>query len=269
MTTAFEQVRRLRQEVSAPDEHAWVSARAALDRAISAERVRQIPLPEARRARPIKAKGARRHRARPRSAWLALAAVPLAAVGIAAAAGVLPDLSSPDPNGPAGTAPALMRSSFARLGRPQQSSDLLPQAGVDAMQAKGGFGGHYGVNPRLARLAGTVEGTQVWLVPGRTGSCIYGPGGGAACGPNGSIATEGLFLALVPVGGGAASILGVAPDQAQVTAVDTDGSAGRVHRAGNAFSITGDRLLRSFTVRDRSGQSFTTSAPAGAHPGGP
>jgi hypothetical protein len=113
---------------------------------------------------------------------------------------------------------------------------------------------------------GTVDGTRIWLVPGSIGSCIYGPGGGGgACGPNGPIAEQGILVALVPVDGGAPSIIGVVPDGATVTATNTDGSTAPVSRSGNAYSISGDPKLRSFTIHEASGKTLTQSAP-GAFP---
>jgi len=109
---------------------------------------------------------------------------------------------------------------------------------------------------------GAIDGTPIWLVPGSIGSCIYGPGGGgSACGPNGPIVEQGILLALVPVNGSAPSIIGVLPDGASVTARNTNGSPALVSRSGNAYAISGDPNLRSFTVHDASGKTFTTSAP--------
>jgi hypothetical protein len=70
------------------------------------------------------------------------------------------------------------------------------------------------------------------------------------------------MLALVPVDGGAVSIIGVVPDGATVTARNADGSPAPVSRSGNAYGISGDPDLRSSTIRDASGKTFTTPAPA-------
>lgn len=141
--------------------------------------------------------------------------------------------------------------------------DALPAAGVPSMTTEPTR--HWGVNPDLSRFMGAVEGTRIWLVPGSIGSCIYGPGGGgSACGPNGPIAEKGLMLALVPVNGSAPSIIGVVPDGATVTATNANRSPAPVSRSGNAYAISGDRNLRSFTIHDASGKTFTTPAPGRA-----
>jgi len=263
MTNDLEEVRRFRNEVPAPGSASWAIGRAALSRAVAAERragTRSGSAAYARTpARPHWRTYSRQHRRL--TAGVALAAVLAASAGIALAAGVLgPDLTSPAPGGPASSPPSSLTSSFAVLRRPRQAMDSLPPAEAAAMTTE--VARHWGVNPDLSRFVGVVDGTPVWLVPGSIGSCIYGPGGGGgACGPNGPIAEQGIQVALVPVDGGAPSIIGVVPDGASVTATNADGSPAPVLRSGNAYSISGDPKLRSFTIHEASGKTFTTPSP--------
>lgn len=265
MTNDLREIRRFREEVPSPGSASWALGRAALNRAIEAERCGGTQSAIATRS-PVRwwwRAYARRHRRL--SAAVVLAAVLVASAGIALAAGVLgPDLTSPAPGGPASSPPSSLTSSFAVLRRPRQAIDVLPVAEAAATRTE--VARHWGVNADLSRLVGVVDGTPVWLVPGSIGSCIYGPGGGgAACGPNGPIAERGILVALVPVDGGAPSIIGVVPDGATVTARNADGSPAPVSRSGNAYSITRDPKLRSFTIHEASGKTFTQSAP-GAFP---
>jgi len=261
MTNDLQEVRRFREEIPSPGRASWDTARAALSRAIAAEHHARTPTAD--RARKVVRPRWRTYTRRRRrlSAALALGAVLAASAGIAFAAGVLgPDLTSPAPGGPASSQPRSLTSSFAVLRRPRQAMDALPAAGVPAMRTEPSR--HWGVNPGLSRFLGAVDGTRIWLVPGSVGSCLYGPGGGGSvCGPNGPIAEQGLMTALVPVNGGAPSIIGIAPDGAIVTATNADGSSAPVSRSGNAYSISGDPSLRSFTIHNASGKTFTTSAP--------
>ncbi len=260
MTNDLQEIRRFREEVPSPRSASWDLGRAALSSAIAAES-RVGPRTAIATRSPVGEwwpAFARRHRRL--TAGALLAAVLAASAGIALAAGVLgPDLTSPAPGGPASSAPSSLTSSFAVLRRLGRTLDVLPPAGVAAMTTAPSR--HWGVNSNLSRFIGTVDGTRIWLVPGSVGSCIYGPGGGSVCGPNGLIAERGADGALVPVNGSAPSIIGVVPDGAFVTATNADGSPAPVSRSGNAYAISGDPNLRSFTIRDASGKTFTTPAP--------
>ncbi len=266
MSNDLEELRRFRDEVPAPGSASWSIGRAALSRAVAAER--RAGAQSAVYARTVVRRRWRTYSRQHRrlTAAVVLVVVLAASAGIALAAGVLgPDLTSPAPGGSASSPPSSLTTSFAVLRRPRQAVDYLPDPGTAAMSTAPTR--HWGVNPALSRFMGAVDGTRIWLVPGSIGSCIYGPGGGgSACGPNGPIAEKGLMLALVPVNGSAPSIFGVVPDDAIVTATNTDGSPAPVSRSGNAYSVSGDPNLRSFTIQDASGKTFTTSAP-GRFPG--
>jgi hypothetical protein len=261
MRNDLEEIRHFREEVPAPRSVSWALGRAAVSRAIKAERDAGTPAAISTNG-PVRQRWrayARRHRRL--TAVAMLATVLAASAGIALAAGVLgPDLTSPAPGGSASSPPRSLTSAFRVLRRTRQARDALPTAGTAAMRTAPAR--HWGVNPGLSRSMGTVGGTRIWLVPGSIGSCIDGLGaGGSACGPNGLIAERGLMGALVPVNGGAPSIIGVVPDGASVTAINADGSHGPVLRDGNVYSISGDPNLSGFTIQDVSGKTFTTSAP--------
>jgi hypothetical protein len=260
MTNDLQDVRRFRDEVPSPGSASWATGRAVLSRATAAERhARTLTADSARKVvRPRWRAYTRRHRRL--TTALALATVLTASAGIAVAACVLgPDLTSPAPGGTATSQPGSLTSSFAVLRRPRQAMDALPAAGVLAMTTEPTR--HWGVNPNLSRFMGAIDGTRIWLVPGSIGSCIYGPGGGSVCGPNGPIAEHGLMAALVPVNRSAPSIIGVVPEGAVVTATNADGSPAPVSRSGNAYSISGDPNLHSFTIHDASGKTFTIPTP--------
>jgi hypothetical protein len=249
MTDQLTMIRQFRGEVAEPAEDAWTIARDALERAIEAERTQH-------RVRH----GGRRVRKHRHLIAIALLVAALSA-GIAAAAIVLPDLTAPAPGGPATASPRELVEAFAVLRRARHGADALPQAGASALTTQGSFGPHYGVNPRLSRLLITPDGQKLWLVPGRDGSCIYGPDGGSACAANASIVLEGLMLALVPVDGAAPTITGIAPDNATVTTTDKDGSSHLIPLHGNAYTVSGDPHLARFTIRDIDGREFASQAP--------
>lgn len=258
MTNDLEQVRRFRDEVPSPGSASWALGRAALRAAIDREGLTERRGAAATGSRAGWRAFRRRHRRLAAAAMLALVLV--ASAGIALAAGVLgPDLTSPAPHGPATSPPSSLTSSFAVLRQPRRAIDVLPAAGTAAMETAPSR--HWGVNPALSRFMGTVDRSRIWLVPGSIGTCIYGAAGGSVCGPNSQVVQRGLTGALVPVNGGPPTILGVVPDEATVTATNSDGSPAPVSRSGNAYSISGDPNLRSFTIRDTSGTTFTTSAP--------
>jgi hypothetical protein len=133
MTNDLENIRRFREEVPAPGSASWACGRAALDRAIAAERAgTPIAVPARRAVRPRWRTYARQHRRL--TAGFLLATVLTASAGIAVAAGVLgPDLTSPAPGGPASAPPSSLKSSFAVLRRPRQAMDTLPASGAASM----------------------------------------------------------------------------------------------------------------------------------------
>jgi hypothetical protein len=196
------------------------------------------------------------------STGLALVTVAAASGAIADASGLLgpPDLSAPSPLGTPSSIPSDLAASFSILRRAADPADTLP-AGTSVTAVAGGVSTHYGINVGLSRFVGTLDGTSIWLVVGSTGACMYTATQGGSCGPTALVTTQGLVLALVPVGGGAATFIGVLPDGASVTATNTDGSNGPVARSGSAYSVSGDTNLRSVTIRDANGQTFTLPAP--------
>lgn len=195
------------------------------------------------------------------------------AVVLGAGAGVVmagvdtpPDLSTPSPGGQATSIPSELASSFAFLRRPQQPSDAL--TGAAASGVGGGAVAHYGINPSLARLAGSIDGSPVWFVPGSTGSCIVLREGGSSCGSNELAAGEGVYIALVPTSGAPATVVGIVPDGAHVTSANASGSEAPVSQSGQAFRVSGADGATSFTIHTPNGgsvvQSIPTSQPSSA-----
>ena len=188
-----------------------------------------------------------------------------AIVGVAAAGeNGPPDLSSPSPSGIASSIPSELSSAFAILRRAAQPSDALSAAAASGVQTAGGLSQHYGINPSLARLAGSPDGTAVWLIPGSTGSCIALDKGGGSCGPNALVSQQGLLLAIVPTSGALPTVYGVAPDNATVTAKDATGAEKSIPLSGHAFSLNGATAV-SFTIHTPSG-AMTHALPSGSPP---
>lgn len=201
------------------------------------------------------------------SAALALVTVAGASGAIADASGLFqgPDLSAPSPLGTASSIPSDMASSFAIFRRARAPQiDALPAYPPPGLDVSGGLGRHYGVNLNLSRFVGSVDGTSVWLVPGSTGTCMYTARDGGSCAANDLVATQGTVIALVPVAGGPDAFIGVVPDDASVTATNTDGTQGTVTRSGGAYSVTGDANLRSITIHEAAGHTLTLPAPGPA-----
>lgn len=192
----------------------------------------------------------------------------VASVAIGDAAGVLTlpafwqeNPAAPSPYGTTSSIPGSLASAFAILRGPREPTDALPATGQEAI-AVGVSGQHYGVNLTLSRFAGTVDGQSLWLVPGNAGSCIYGSGEfGAICTANDLAVTQGIFGVLVPIDGGAVTIHGIVPDDATVTATNTDGIPAPVTRSGNLFSVSGDTNLRGVTVHNALGHAYNIPAP--------
>jgi hypothetical protein len=191
--------------------------------------------------------------------------VAAASGAIADASGLLgpPDLSAPSPLGTPSSIPSDLAASFGILLRTPEPSDTLP-AGTSLTAVAGGLGTPCGINVDLSRFVGSVDRTSISLVVGGTGACIYTSTQGGSCAPTALATTQGLVATLVPLAGGAATFIGVVPDGASVTAMNTDGSSGPVARSGGAYSVSGDGNLRSVTIRDANGQTFTLPAPGPA-----
>lgn len=151
------------------------------------------------------------------------------------------------------TVPRDLASSYGFLTSP--SSTVLPRGLGSAVV---GLPGGYGINPSLGREAGSVGLHHLWLIPGRSGSCLVLAAGGSACGPNAFIARQGVWLMLVPVTGAAPTVYGIVPDGASVS-----GHAARMSQSGNAFMVRpSSRTAGRFTVRLDGGATVSTTVPA-------
>jgi len=214
------------------------------------------------------------------SVAVAIVTLIVAFAAIADAAGVLtlpafwqhePDV--PSPEGIASSIPSDLASSYAILRRPRNPTvDALPAYPPSGLDAPGSFGPHYGVNVNLSRYAGTIDGTSFWLVPGNLGSCVHASNDGSICTSNENMEASGPQELLVPATGAAASavtFLGIVPDNATVTAANTDGSSAPVLRSGSAYMVTGDTNLHSVTVHEANGTDYTNYVPPFRPGGGP
>lgn len=193
----------------------------------------------------------------------AAAVLALAATSGAIAAAVLgfPDLTAPSPLGQAQAVPSELTSSFAVLRRDRRAGDALPTKAIGGTPTgSGDLVRHWGINVKLSRLAGVVDGERIWLVPGNVGSCIGLADGSGACGPNKLVAVQGLVLMLVPVSGVPVTFIGVLPDGAWITATDVNGSHHRVTSAGAAFRISRDPDLRDVTIHKHDGTTVKLRA---------
>jgi hypothetical protein len=122
-------------------------------------------------------------------------------------------------------------------------------------------GGSVVVSP--GREAGAIGRERLWLVPGKSKSCLEIDDGGSACGPTSLIARQGVWLMLVPVTGAAPTVYGVVPDGATVT-----GRAAKVTQSGNVYMVSPtSRRPGRFTVHTKRGATVaTTIPPATGHP---
>ncbi|MHB8576827.1 MAG: hypothetical protein ACYDCQ_16020 [Dehalococcoidia bacterium] len=193
-------------------------------------------------------------------AVLVVALVALAAGGVALAGEDTPDLSAPSPLGQATSVPSELSAAFSMLRGPRGQQALSSAAAAGA-QTPGGLGEHYGVNPSLARLAGSPAGMAVWLIPGSTGSCMALERGGGACAPNTTVAAQGITIAVVPTTGAPATVYGIAPDKANVTATGSTGAARAVPLSGQAFSVSAADAV-SYTVHTTAGSAVARALPS-------
>lgn len=137
-------------------------------------------------------------------------------------------------------------------------------AGMPASIASNlGWPGAHGVNPALGREAGSVGTERLWLVPGRSESCLELDAGDSACGSNELVERQGVWLMLKPVSGAAPSVYGIVPDGTTVS-----GNAATVLRSGNAVKVTpSSSSAGQFAIRTASGVTVDMPVPtATGHP---
>jgi len=194
------------------------------------------------------------HARKPRA--LLAAAVGLALCGAAGGAATAMGSDAVPPNldgSPAGSIASVAQSdvatSFSQLNAQATSIDALPAAGIQSVEAPGGLGAQYGVNPGLSRYMGAVENQGIWLVPGSSGSCIWLTTYGMVCAPNSQVATQGLTMVLVPVRGGTSVAIGVLPASASLTATNSDGTDAPIETAGQVYGLAGASSTTTLTLR--------------------
>ena len=156
--------------------------------------------------------------------------------------------------------PAQLSTAFSIFRRAPKASHALPRS-----TAVTGLSAQYGLNPRLARYAGSAGGSPVWLVPGSVATCIILATGAGACGSNAAVAQEGAFVGLVPTSGAATSVIGIVPDGTRVVTTDSTGRRRGVDLSGNAFDVTSADHVVSFTLSG-SGAGPQTIALPDPHP---
>jgi hypothetical protein len=153
--------------------------------------------------------------------------------------------------------PSQLRSSYSFLRSNATSTDpSLP----DGWQA-GAMVAQYGLEPDLAKYAGSPDGTSVWFIPGQSGSCIVIGSGGGACGPNAPIAAQGIDVGVVPTSGAPSTVFGVVPDGATITATSSPGPDAPVPVSGNAFGVSSAHGIRTFTITLRNGAKSSETLP--------
>lgn len=204
------------------------------------------------------------------SAIAAILAATVAFAAVADAAGVIrisalwqKQPNVPSPGGTATQIPPALVSAYAFLRAPRNpATDALPNNpnGLGAITVPGGGGGHYGVNPALSRLVGTINGESFWLIPGNRGSCVDTTSDGSICTSNTLMSSGGAQGLLASTTGAADTFLGIVPDAATVTATNRDGTPAPVNRSGNAYIVTGDPNLQSVTVHEANGDKYTNDA---------
>lgn len=159
----------------------------------------------------------------------------------------------------AASVPSQLLSAYSIFRQGGKASGALPVA-----WAANGLGSQYGLNPSLARHAGSAGSAAVWLVPGDSGSCVVLADGGSACGPNALVAQQGIFVGVVPTSGAASSVVGVVPDGAHVMATDSAGSKRMLGLSGNVFAVTSAGNVVGFTVSEPNGSLQSVTLPAQA-----
>jgi hypothetical protein len=177
------------------------------------------------------------------------------ALSAAQASPLTGDLTAAPANGIATAVPGSIAAAFSFLGAPATGQESLPQDAVLALEANGSVAAHYGINPSLARLAGSVDGANVWLVPGSAGSCIWVEVTAATCGPNDLVSEQGVELLAVPVSGAPSYAIGVLPDGAALAATNADGTPAAISRSGDAFYVAGEQSTTQLTIRTTDGAS--------------
>jgi hypothetical protein len=192
------------------------------------------------------------------------ASVCAAVVGCGAAAGMALTIGSEDvgqiasartASSAAKTVPSGLSAAYRFL--TSGSSTVMPtKLGSNVVGLPGG----YGVNPSLGRRAGSIGTERLWLVPGRTGSCLLLGSGSSGCGPNAFVERQGVWIMLVPVSGAAPTVYGIVPDGATVS----DNSATtRMSRSGRAFMVAPrSKAPGRFTIHTASGATINMTVPA-------
>lgn len=174
---------------------------------------------------------------------------------VGASGGPSENLSAASSVGVAQSMPSDIASSFAVARTTRSAADVLPSDSLKSLLAAGSFAVHYGVNPSLSRLVGTVNGVRLWLVPGASGTCMWAEGEGAECGTNASVSNSGFTLVRIPVSGAPSSAVGVLPEGASLSASKASGSPAAVTTDGSAYYVAAQDSATSLAVQTATGDS--------------
>jgi hypothetical protein len=176
--------------------------------------------------------------------------------------------SQPPSHHRSGLALGLVRH-FALLRRGSRAdasgTATLPQRTLEGIAAPGSIGSQFGLDVAAAKSV-SVDGTQVWVIPGSAGVCTLAlphPGGptdpGGVCGP--TVAAEaGQHIQREASPSGNETIIGLAPDGNTHATVTVRGVSTSVPVVDNVYVTSGRELSgpsSTVTVNDASGQPET------------
>jgi hypothetical protein len=157
--------------------------------------------------------------------------------------------------------PADQASAFAILRRPQEASDVLPEAQWERYET--GLGGRLGLNPQLMRAASTQVG-NVWVIPGNGYVCLSlaassSPasldGGGMGCNAS-SRAADGHLVSWTFFGKSRnqSIVQGLVPDGViSVTLTATNGASVTTPVSDNVYGTVLDGVFSAVTLNRPSG----------------
>jgi hypothetical protein len=164
------------------------------------------------------------------------------------------------------TAPSAVQQAFGVVrGEPSETSADVPAGYDDSLKAKG-------LDPADTRAVSLPDGTRAYITPGAELTCATAltPVSNAfigGCGPNTTVATEGMFLTLHPapselkerqLGADTVFIVGLVPDGASaVSFTDAGGHVSEVSPQGNLLSEVLSSAPVEIKFRDGAGQQQT------------
>jgi hypothetical protein len=166
---------------------------------------------------------------------------------------------------PSVAADLLRNFAVLRRGHVADAAAALPTGTIEGLTAPEGLGSQFGLDVASAQSV-TVDGIQVWVIPGSTGVCTLAlphPGGptdpGGVCSSIAN-AEAGKHIQLETSPSGNETIIGLAPDGATHATVVHGGTPTSVPVVSNIYVISGSNLsgpTSSVTVTDAAGHAET------------